>query len=759
MKVNNPNYLNGLTVSAEQINAVVKGGGAGLTPEQTTTLDKLGGITSSAGEIDGVVTKINDVTVTAADINNSVTQLNNLLYSPNLFNTSLFRDGYFYNDADGVLYSMNIAWGNSAVSGLQEVEPNTLYTFTSGNSLYSIHEYDSSGVWIKRHEPVSSLTTSSTTKFLGLLWLNGGVAITGFNVNIKTQFMINKNTILPTVASGLISKNITIKNSDKITIFGNSYTEGYTMLKKHYIDILSMFSDYQFRNYGKSGDDLLRILARVRSNNTAFGNVPLSEFGTTYGIIACRDNNTETYNLDIDTYYENAKKLAIAIETLGAIPILSTEHQKFNYLFNSFERLSRERGYLFMNWATFANKSFNNNYFQPLWHSNHPATRTTWLWANGMRKYIDSLPRPKQSIKLFRVRSSIDTASLRNMLYETINDRAKIYEEFIIGSTVLTSATDKYFDRLQEATSYSQVASEYLSLQMKTSVTAGSYMMGEFILPFSSTDLTSVTVNVNITGLSNVYIKKTMGLTKYLSSVGTDTTYLSKFKDPVGEWTELSIVDGKIEIPSSYFINSINFDKFSLLFKGTLLAISDISVDCTGYKEKTTIKTPLLLSKSGTELLTSTLLDDGTNWNSINTYTKVVPQVGVDNSTELFPSGITTVRSLSSGEILSQSMSTVSDDYLDTKVQIKILCRYFPTYVSTDALFATSVILRGSFDCAKIEIGLETSGINVKCGEELVGLYWQEVIVEGVLDYRGNILKIKSLDKTIQIAKVSVIKL
>ena len=61
MKVNNPNYLNGLTVSAEQINAAVEGGGAGLTPEQTTTLGKIDGITSSASEIDNSV-KISQAT-------------------------------------------------------------------------------------------------------------------------------------------------------------------------------------------------------------------------------------------------------------------------------------------------------------------------------------------------------------------------------------------------------------------------------------------------------------------------------------------------------------------------------------------------------------------------------------------------------------------------------------------------------------------------------------------------------------------------
>ena len=55
MKLNNPDYLNGLTVSAEQINAAVEGGGAGLTPEQAATLGKINGLQSSASEIDNTI--------------------------------------------------------------------------------------------------------------------------------------------------------------------------------------------------------------------------------------------------------------------------------------------------------------------------------------------------------------------------------------------------------------------------------------------------------------------------------------------------------------------------------------------------------------------------------------------------------------------------------------------------------------------------------------------------------------------------------
>ena len=80
MKVNNPNYLNGLTVSAEQINAAVEGGGAGLTPEQAATLGKIDGLNSSASEIDNIVANYADYT---SSINN--------IYISTMYYTKNFR--------------------------------------------------------------------------------------------------------------------------------------------------------------------------------------------------------------------------------------------------------------------------------------------------------------------------------------------------------------------------------------------------------------------------------------------------------------------------------------------------------------------------------------------------------------------------------------------------------------------------------------------------------------------------------------------
>ena len=566
------------------------------------------------------------------------------------------------------------------------------------------------------------------------------------------------------VESNDIAEKITIKNSDKIGIFGNSYSQGYVMKGKHWTNMLGMFLDYSFRNFGVSGDDLLEILKRVRDDDTEFGSIPVSQWGLTYGLIVCRDNNGATYNADIDTYYENTKKLAYAIETLGARPMLSTEHQKYTFLFNSLERLSREKGYMFMNWGKFADAVRNHAYFSPIYFNGHPATRTTWLWVDGMKKYLETLPRPKKGIKLFRVRPSVDTTDIQNLIYETTMDRAERYVEFITGNTVLDSATEKYFDRLQETLTYESAMDEYQKIQNQEDVVVGDYLLSELILPFTSQTTKSVQVNVSITGATKVYVKRVLGLTSYLPAVGTDSTYLAHFKEPVGEWFEIPMVNGVITVPLD---NTIMLDKISLLFEGAAMTLSNISVECSGTEIKDVMpnKTKFIGAPTGIELLADTLLDDNTAWTDINTLTSV-PKVVAYNSTEeeLFPKGVTTVREITNADELTQLIDAslyTNDDYHDTEIEVRVLCRYFPEYTDTDAKAAASVIKRDSFDCAKLEVGVLYDGTNqnVKVATELVGLYWQEISCTGVLQNTStNKLVIKTLDKPIQIAKVSVRK-
>lgn len=61
------------------------------------------------------------------------------------------------------------------------------------------------------------------------------------------------------------TKYVTVATSDKIGIIGDSYTESaYTVKGKSYIAKLSLFSDFNFVNFGKSGDIYLGRIYDIR---------------------------------------------------------------------------------------------------------------------------------------------------------------------------------------------------------------------------------------------------------------------------------------------------------------------------------------------------------------------------------------------------------------------------------------------------------------------------------------------------------------
>lgn len=311
---------------------------------------------------------------------------------------------------------------------------------------------------------------------------------------------------------------ITVANSDKIGFFSNSFLNGYCMLGKHAINNLSMFSDYIMYNYGHSGDDILELLDRVNSNEKWLGDVPVQDWGIKYGVIAMQDNDGALFAASSDTYYENAKKLANAIKALGGTPILSTEHDSNNYYYN-FTRLANDYKLMFMNWGSTAANLFWR-VFNPFWYNSHPATRTAWMWTYGMKPYIDSLPRPEKSIKLFRVRPSVDTTDVQNLIYEDLVSRASIYEEITCGVSGLTEETEKYFDRIDTGnTKYVNYKDEYQILQSKSgSVNFGTHALIEGILPYDKKDCKSVLCKLVGTGITSLYIKKVNGISNPLPS-------------------------------------------------------------------------------------------------------------------------------------------------------------------------------------------------------------------------------------------------
>lgn len=801
----------------------------------------------------------------------------------NLFNKDAIIDGKYISSVKGVL----VTYANSSVSALIPIEAGktyALYRAKDPNNTASIATRCARFVAADKTTPIKPINPATGLPYSGNYEVGSGIygtvllqapddavylqftvrfksvkydydTIQAEKGNVTTQYepykekqSINPDLIpylyeaLPAQIEALdnwvtalenigIVEKINIANAGKIGFFSNSFLNGYCMKGKHALDNLSMFSDYLFYNFGHSGNDALECLARINRNETWLGVVPVQNWGLTYGVIAMQDNDGALFAASTDTYFENFKKLAEAIEAMGATPILGTEHD-YNNNYYGLSRLANERGYMFMKWGRIATALFRS-IFPPFWYNGHPATRTHWMWTYGMKQYLDTLPRPDRGIKLFRVRPAIDTSDKQNMVFTDNISRAERYIEIENGAAVLTTATEKYFDRLNAGGAYSSAYNEYQYLQNKSrSVAFGNFALIECIVPFDRNSINMLKMKLEATGVTKAYVKRNLSLANPLpdkryiafgvtageslltpgstfditggvfsntllgtytvedvvngivvtttlsagkTTSGTDnpTTnvsgvtlkgsydypaadYMQRFRQPLGEWDEIQLSgDGETDL-SEYLQYAMDFDKMAILLEGTNITIADISFEASGTRKKRNPGIPFIARKYGTSLLTDTLLDDGTAWNNIASVPKYTPVLNpLNSSPEALPNGVTTVRELSEGDQVTQTIKTDvlnTSPYRYSKMQIRVVARYFPLYVDTDAKFEQSAIKQGSYDCAKMAVSI---GGTVVCATAEVGTYWNEFVFD--TDYfNGDNVAIKCLSKTLQVARVEV---
>lgn len=140
------------------------------------------------------------------DLNNVKVDSDAIIDRINYFNNALFQNGYYLNDADGIIYTTNPAWNGSAIAMNVKVDPNTEYrVYIPGPTarLYSIWQYDKNGVAIGKVKlsSLSNFTTNENTYTLGICWL--ATTLT-WNPNISKQTAIYKT---PVTVSGYVDYN------------------------------------------------------------------------------------------------------------------------------------------------------------------------------------------------------------------------------------------------------------------------------------------------------------------------------------------------------------------------------------------------------------------------------------------------------------------------------------------------------------------------------------------------------------------------
>ncbi|HIF5850963.1 TPA: SGNH/GDSL hydrolase family protein [Vibrio parahaemolyticus] len=289
---------------------------------------------------------------------------------------------------------------------------------------------------------------------------------------------------------------LTIKNSDKITILGDSYSAShYTPKDKAYISRLSELVDWRFENFSRSGDDYAEINERILNETCEYhATIPFKDYGSTYALLISFTNDTYFRSADTAYFRDNIRRLTESVKSCGAEPIISTEFVSGAWHeIATVGAVAREEGYRFIDIASPA-RTFDATRYNQYWGGGHPAVRTNGLFVDPLLPHIESLPRPKQSIKLYRKRSTW-TGNDDSLLYDTIEQRVYRWKEISVGHHALAENITPYYDRMEDIKNeqggyrYQKVNSEYLKIQNREVVEMGTHMLAEIILPTTATKL------------------------------------------------------------------------------------------------------------------------------------------------------------------------------------------------------------------------------------------------------------------------------
>lgn len=484
-------------------------------------------------------------------------------------------------------------------------------TSTTGNTTVKLTVISEYNGWVLFF---NELTTTSLTQthFICRFWVNN----IGLGQENKIDFcntlafgdINNVNILLPSLTSddGAINfdevEKINVANSDSIVFVADSYTESdYTLPDKSYIANVSALTDYQVRNYAKSGDDIIEAINRINDNEVRFNTtLGIKDFNSKYAVIALYANDSPYRYWSMDMFKENLRNLVQRLRGLGIEPIISSEFFLYNFFFTNvgvadtaiMQDIADELGIGFIDVAQ-TSMNFIKARENDFWNGSHPTTRTNSVMWKPVSDYLQSLPKPKKSIKLFRNRT-VESNFATDTLYKNIEERNSKYQEIRVGHSALTDANLIYFDRqsllgnpIDEAKN-----DEYLALQNGESVSFARHCLIEATVPYYSQDIDYIRLKIDTSATIFPWIRKKKA--PFSTAKGTSFKFTGSPTIVIGDTYTITSSDGVIN--------------------GKIITITDnrngyICADATSYGYPSPTATGTLTRTSGTG--TSSISFDG----------------------------------------------------------------------------------------------------------------------------------------------------
>ena len=298
---------------------------------------------------------------------------------------------------------------------------------------------------------------------------------------------------------------LNVGNADKIGFIGDSYTESHFSVEgKAYICKLSLFSDYNYENFAKSGDTYRGNLDRMRKNMPIYHDqLSWRDIKPKYGFFVSYTNDLKY--MDEEQYLNDLRATIETVKGLGAIPIIATEyHTNFGPgLQIGLKQIAQEYGCEFIDIIDQVRETRGTDYV-PFWSGTHPGTRSNHLLSDNFEVYLNQLPRPRQSLKLFRLREEF--TNVEALIFNTNEERAKLFKEINVGHSCLVD--EKRVDDVTAA-EHDPVISEYLKLQNGEAVNFKDVALISAILPSTSLGLEYVALDLGEVN-ADVYVKDIM---------------------------------------------------------------------------------------------------------------------------------------------------------------------------------------------------------------------------------------------------------
>ena len=296
------------------------------------------------------------------------------------------------------------------------------------------------------------------------------------------------------VAAGSGSQTFTLFDVDRVGVIGDSYTEShYTIKDKSWLSKLSLFTDYNIENFAVSGDTFRGQLNKIRTGyNRYYTGMSWERMHPTHAMMLCRTNDVKY--MQEDQFMNDLTAILETTEAMGAIPMIATEYHVANNdaIPTYYQWLAKKHGGYFVDLYSANLYNRGGPDYAPFWGGSHPGTRTNGILADPAIHFFEkNMPRPYQSIKIFRPRTEPET--LDELLFGDIYERAKKFKEISISHSALKEP--KYYDNCTSKPNEA-IKSEYLMLMDGKTIPFSKYALVDVIMPATSADLSQVKLNL-----------------------------------------------------------------------------------------------------------------------------------------------------------------------------------------------------------------------------------------------------------------------